>query len=270
MQDLALTLMVVVIMAGVGLELRPADLRAGLERRGAVAGATLVNLVLVPLLTLAAARLAGLDQGFTLGLLLCAASPGAPAGPMFARLVGGALGFATALMVLLGVVALVTAPLTLALATGAGADRALLGAMSGTLATVQLLPLALGIALRARRPDLADRLARPTRIAGNLMLLLVVVGMLIARGDALLRVPPALHALIIAGEALVLLPPALLPRGKGLLRGAAMVTAARNVSLALLLSGRFFEDPHTDLAVLVCGFWMITLPGAVGAWGGRR
>lgn len=69
---------------------------------------------------------------------------------------------------------------------------------------------------------------------------------------------------------LVLLPAVLVPVGAGLLRAGAIVTTVRNMSLALLLASRFFPDPETEVAILVWGFWMLALPGALGTWAARR
>lgn len=268
LRDLALYALVVVMMAAVGLHLSLEQVWSGLRRWWVLALAVLANLVLIPALVLGLSRLLALPAGVATGLLVCAAAPGGPTGPLFARIARADLGFGTSLQVLLSVLALVSAPLTLEL-LGGSSERSLLWPMVQTLATFQLLPLALGMAARHRHPAWAERLGPPMGKLANLLLLLVVVGLLVTRGAALLDQAPSVHAALMA---LVLLPlvfsltwPAD-PPGRRTLVAAGMVTTVRNVSVALLLSASFFaHDPAVDVAILVWGFYMMVIPGLL-AW----
>jgi BASS family bile acid:Na+ symporter len=271
LQQVALQVLIVTMMVSIGLELRPAEVVGVLRQRAAFAFALAVNLVVFPALALGVAWLLGLSPGLTAGVLLCAAAPGGPSGPVFARLAGGQLAFATSLMVSLGLIGLLTVPLTVTLALGSTVDASgLAWPMFLTLATYQILPLLLAMGVRRRAPELAERGVGPARVLSNLALLLVVVGMLIARGELLLSVGVELHLAPIGLLLIVLLPAVVGPVGSGVVRAGAIVTAVRNLSLALLLASRFFPDPETEVAILVCGFWMLVLPGVVGTWVGRR
>ncbi len=268
LRDLALYALVVVMMAAVGLHLSLDQVWSGLRRWWALALAILANLALIPALVLGLSSLLALPAGVATGLLVCAAAPGGPTGPLFTRIARADLGFGTSLQVLLSVLALVSAPLTLELLGGSG-ERSLLWPMLRTLAQFQLLPLALGMAVRHRRPAWAERLGPPMGKLANLLLLLVIAGLLVTRGAALLDQAASVHAALIG---LVLLPlvfgltcPAG-AAGRGTLVAAGMVTTVRNVSVALLLSASFFaDDPAVDVAILVWGFYMMVIPGLV-AW----
>lgn len=268
MKDVALTCMVLAMMTSVGLDLTLSDLRAGLQSVRAVVIAVLLNLVVVPVGVLLASRGLGLSEGLVTGLVLCAAAPGGATGPAFARIAGGALGFATALMALLGGIGLVSAPLTVTLLLGGQGGATLFWPMLTTLATVQLLPLALAMTARATWPR-ARGLARPAGLVANVLLVTIIVALLATRGDALLAVPVALHVLIVGMLVGGILLALRLPVGEGAARSIAMVTAVRNLSIALLLTARFVPDPEADVAVLVCGFWMMLLPAGLAAITGR-
>jgi BASS family bile acid:Na+ symporter len=267
LRDLALQALVITMMAAVGLHLSPAAAWAGMRRLGVLALGVLANLVLVPLLVLGMAELLALPAGLRMGLLVCAAAPGGPTGPMFTRLARADLGFGTSLQVLLSVLALASAPLTLEL-LGRHGERSLVWPMVQALAVFQLLPLATGMLVRHRRPAWADRLGPPLGMLANALLVLVVIGLLVTRGEALLSQGLGVHAGLIA---LVVLPPALaLAWPKGSLRptlvAAGLVTTVRNISVALLLSTSFFShEPAVDVAILVWGFYMMVIPGLL-AW----
>lgn len=267
LRDLALQALVVAMMAAVGLHLSFAEAWAGLRRWWVLALALVANLVLMPALVLGLGELLALSAGTRMGLLVCAAAPGGPTGPMFTRLARADLGFGTALQVLLSVLALLSAPLTLEL-LGRHGEQSLLWPMVRTLAVFQLLPLVGGMLVRRWRPGWADRLGPPVGKLANALLLLVVIGLLVTRGDELLSQGLAVH---VAFMALVLLPlgvglawPA--RRTRPTLVAAGLVTTVRNVSVALLLSASFFShDPAVDVAILVWGFYMMVIPGLL-AW----
>jgi len=257
------------MMIAVGLELDPADLLAGLRRRGHVAAMLVVNLLVFPAVTWLAATAAGLTPGFAAGLLLCAAAPGGPTGPLFTKISKGDLGFATASMALLGFVGLLSAPATMTLVLGEGGDG-IAGPMFRTLALFQILPLVAAMVARRAAPTLAARVAGPVGIVANLLLLGVIIGLLYARGELLFSADVGVQAMLIGLLALPLAPAALAPDPTGRVRAAGLVTAVRNLTVALLLSGRFFPDPETDVAILVWAFWMMLLPAAVSWLRGRK
>lgn len=268
LRDLALQALVIAMMAAVGLHLSFAEAWAGLRRWWVLGLAVLANLVLMPALVLGLGELLALPAGARMGLLVCAAAPGGPTGPMFTRLARADLGFGTSLQVLLSVLALVSAPLTLELLDRDG-GQSLLWPMVQTLAVFQLLPLIAGMLIRHRRPAWAERLGPPMGKLANGLLLLVVIGLLVTRGEALLSQGLAVHAALVA---LVVLPLALglvwpaRAAARPTLVAAGLVTTVRNVSVALLLSASFFaHDPAVDVAILVWGFYMMVIPGLL-AW----
>ena len=267
LRDLALHALVVAMMAAVGLHLPLAEAWAGLRRVGVLALALVANLVLVPALVVGLGELLALPDGARMGLLVCAAAPGGPTGPLFTRIARADLGFGTSLQVLLSVLALVSAPLTLEL-LGRPGHESLVWPMVTTLAVFQLLPLGLGMLLRQLRPGWADRLGGPMGKLANALLLLVVLGLLVTQGQVLLAQGIGVHvafvALVVAPLAIGVVWPAGALRPTMLALG--VVTTVRNVSVALLLSASFFaHDPAVDVAILVWGFYMMVIPGLL-AW----
>lgn len=268
LRDLALQAMVVTMMLAVGLQLAPAELAAGLRRRWLICCAVLANLAVMPALALAVGELLALPDPVRVGLLVCAAAPGGPTGPVFARLARADLGVATALQVLLGVLALVSAPLTLEL-LGHADGPPLLGPMAATLAVYQLLPLTLALLLRRWRPTWAARLAAPVGRLANILLLIVVIGMVWTRGPVLGSQGPGMHAAALVMVICPLVFAGAWRAGAGrrsTLVAVGLVTAVRNMSVALLLSAGFFaRTPEVDAVILVWSFYMLVIPGLF-AW----
>lgn len=270
LQDIAIKLLVVAMMISIGLDLPLASLHAGLRKWVPLTIAIGLNLLVVPLLVVGLTALLGLGPGAVIGLLVCAVAPGGPTGPLFTRIAKADLGFATSLQVCLCFVGLVTAPLSLELLGGAAHHDGLLWPMMRTLALFQLLPLCVGLAVRARREAIAVRLAKPIGLLANVLLLAIIVGMLATRGHILVEQPLVLHALTCA---LVLVPIAagfVWPGARATMLAGGFVTTVRNLSVALLLSASFFADPTVDAVILVWGFYMMILPAILAAGLGRR
>lgn len=274
MAQLALQALVVSMMVSVGFELSPRDLGEGLARWRAAVVTVLLNLVVFPLGVLGVVLRDDtlFPEGVAIGLLVCAVAPGGPTGPLFARMGGGDLKFATAMMCLLVVLGLLTAPAMLEFLAGGpdGEPGGIFWPAFKMLAGVQLLPLAVGMGVRRLRRDLAERLAGPTGIVANVLLVAIIVGYLIDRGELLLSISPAAHGVLIV-MLLPLLIPLLASRDpSGVLRSAGVVTAVRNLSVALLLASTLFEDPSIEMGILLWGFWMMVLPGVAAAWRRKR
>lgn len=272
LQDIAIKTLVVVMMIAIGLDLPLADLRHGLRQRWLLGVALVVNLVVIPGLVFGVAAAIALPSALATGLLICAVAPGGPTGPLFTRIANADLGLATSLQVLLSFVALITAPLSLELLGGGGggdgqdSEGSLIWPMVSTLAVYQLLPLAAGMAVRAKRAPLAKRLAKPMGLLANVLLLAVIIGLIATRGRILFEQGPSLHMSVCAFVLVPLVLAWLWPvQVRASLLAVGFVTTVRNLSIALMLSASFYEDPAVDAAILVWGFYMMVLP-ALFAW----
>lgn len=276
MQQIAIAVLVVVMMLAIGLRTQPSEFVVVARRPGALVAMLFVNVVVVPALVLLLTSTLALPTEITVGLLICAAAPGGPTGPLFAAEARGHLATAVIAMVSLSMLSVVTAPAALALSLGIGAMLesdailALMWPMMRMLGAFQLLPLLVGMGVRRVRPHLADRLALPASRIANALLLVVIVGLLVTKGQVLADV----------GVVAVVLAAALVPTMMALglavpgpamqRRSFAMVTGVRNISLALLLGAAYFPAPLTDATILTFGLFCMLLPFAIARVVGRR
>jgi len=270
MQDLLLQTLVVAMMAAIGLDLTPRELTVLRHHPRHLTLSLLANLVAFPLLTFGVSRAMRLADGWTTGLVLAAASPGGPTGPVFAKFAKGHVGAATSLMVLLGFCALATAPLTVDALLGSQGDVSLAWPIFRTLLVFQIAPLVVAMAIRHRWPGPSKALSGPVGLFANLVLLAVVVLLLSEQAGALLGVSLGLHGALIALLALFLWPGRQDHSPQGLWRGLSQVTAVRNLSVALLLASAHYSEPTTHLAILLWGWWMMVLPVGWGLLWARR
>lgn len=266
MQEVAIAILVVVMMTAIGLRTRPEEFAEIGRRPGALVLMLGVNVAIVPALVLALTTALALPSEITVGLAICAAAPGGPTGPLFAAQARGHLATAVTSMVMLSLLSVVTAPTALALTLGASstidsdAIGALVWPMIRTLAGFQLVPLVAGMMMRRLRPALSERIALPmTRIA-NVLLLVVIVGLLVMKGRVLADVG-VIALLTAAGLVPVCMALGFaIPGPADQRRSFAMVTAVRNISLALLLGASYFPAALTDATILTAGLFCMVLP----------
>ena len=146
----------------------------------------LANFVVMPLGALALAKMLWLDEPFGIGLLLLGCAAGAPFLPKLAELAKGNLGFAVGAMVLLMVVTIGYLPVILPLLLpGVAVDP---WQIARSLLLLMLLPLVIGLALKAYYGDLAARVKPALDWISNVSLILLVCLITAANIDKVLQV----------------------------------------------------------------------------------
>lgn len=269
MLSIALAALVVIMMISIGLEVAPADLRRSMAKWPWLLAALGLNLIVFPFATWLSTEQFGFSAGLAVGFLLCAAAPGGPVGPVLSRLAHSDLSFATGLMVTLGIIGLVTTPLTISVVIEVEDGSSVFWPMLRLLLLFQILPLVLAMALRAAAPALASRLAKPSRALSNIFLVAIVAVLVATRGDVLTSVSITTHMVLASGLLILLVPVLAVAKLGAIGRGALIVTSVRNMSVALLLANQFFEAPEVEAAILIWSFWMLLLPGVIGFAAGR-
>lgn len=182
--SVVLPLALAVIMTTLGLSLTAADFRrVVVEPRGVLIG--LANLLLVsPLLAFAAAEAFGLDPVLAVGLVLLGASPGGTLANLLTHLARGETALSVTMTAISSVAAVVTVPLWLGLAidhfgAGLGDDVSMGGVVLKVLA-ITVVPLSIGMAYRARRPERAAELEPRLKRVALVVFVGVVAGAVVS------------------------------------------------------------------------------------------
>jgi len=213
--------------------------------------ALLANFVLMPLGALALAKVLWLDEPFGVGLLLLGCAAGAPFLPKLAELAKGNLAFAVGAMVLLMVVTVGYLPIVLPLLLpGVTVDP---WQIARSLVLLMLLPLATGLALKARYGDLAARVKPALDWISNASLILLVSLITAANIDKVLQVfgtrgilAGLLFIALGLGTGWLLVGP-----GADTKRVMALATGQRNIAAALVVASQSFSDPKVIVMVIV-------------------
>jgi BASS family bile acid:Na+ symporter len=180
-----------VIMTSLGMSLTLEDFRrVVVYPRGITIG--LANLVVLsPLLAFGVAELFSLEPALAVGLVLLGASPGGTMANLLTHLARGDTALSISMTGISSVCAVVTVPLFLAAAidhfgaSGFDSDVNMLGVVARVL-LITVVPLSLGMWLRARRPERIDRVRDRFQRIAFLVFLAVVVGVIIAEHERVL------------------------------------------------------------------------------------
>lgn len=178
-------LVVAVIMLALGLTLTVDDFKRAATLRKPLLVALLCQAFLLPALCLLIAEAFHLEPKLAVGLMLMAATPGGTMANILSHLVNGDLALNLTLTAINAVLSIVALPAILAASMTwfLGEGRFLPLQLDKFLMVfgIILVPVALGIGVRHRFPELALRLQKPVRIAA-IVLLVVTVGAAIAGG----------------------------------------------------------------------------------------
>jgi predicted Na+-dependent transporter len=256
LQNLFTFAFVVSSMLAMGLSLTVGQIVEPLRNVRLVLLALLANFVIVPATAYVLAQVIPMDDQLQIGLILMGSAAGAPFLPKLAQIAKANVPFAVGLMALLIVVTVVYLPLVLPLLLpGVEVDA---GKIAVTLFGEMLVPLAIGLLVRARWEDAAGELQKPAAQVSNLSLVLLLVLMLglnIENVIGLFGSGALIATIVMVGVAI----------GSGYLLGGpgrdtrqvlGLGTGQRNLAATFLIAGSNFAD-QPDVLVFLAGAGLI-------------
>ena len=213
--------------------------------------ALVANFVLMPLGAFALAKVLWLDEPLGVGLLLLGCAAGAPFLPKLAQLAKGNLPFGVGAMVLLMVITVAYLPIVLPLLLPGVTVNPVKIAQS--LVLLMLLPLAIGLFVKARYDATAARVKPALDWLSNVSLILLMVLITVVNFDKVLQVFGTRG--ILAGLLFIALGFCigwlLGGPGKDTRTVLALATAQRNIAAALVVGSQSFSDPKVVVMVIV-------------------
>ena len=247
----AIFIFVVTSMLAVGLGLSLSQILESLRSTRLIFSALVANFVLVPMLAYFIIRVIPLAQPLATGILILGTGAGAPFLPKLLEFAKGNLAFAVGLMFLLMTVTIVFMPIVLPILLPTAHVGA--WAIAKPLVTVMLIPLSLGLLVRARKEAFATFFEPHLRQASTLALVFAIILVLAANYHKAGRII-GLNA-IVAGAVLLLV-----SLGFGFVLGGASAdtrnvfafgTAQRDISAAFVVAVENFSDPNVVVMLIV-------------------
>jgi BASS family bile acid:Na+ symporter len=266
----AIFIFVVTSMLSVGLGLSLPQIVEPFRSTRLVLSALAANFVLVPMLAYFITKVVALAEPLAIGILLLGTGAGAPLLPKLAEFARGNLAFAVGLMFLLMTVTIVYMPFVLPILLPTAHVSA--WAIAKPLVTVMLIPLSLGLLVRARKEAFAMYFEPYLRQASTLTLVLAIILALAANYHK--AVSMIGFNAIFAGAVLLLV-----SLGCGFVLGGesaanrsvlAFGTAQRDISAAFAVAEKNFPNPNVVVMLIVVALLGVCIQIPIAVALGRR
>ena len=187
--NLLLPLALGIIMLGLGMGLTLDDFRRVARYPRAVLTGLILQVLILPAVAFALALAFGLPPELAVGLMLLAASPGGATANIYSHLAHGDVALNITLTAINSLLCLLTLPLILNLSLeyflGAGQYVPPPVRKVIEVAVIIVLPVVIGMVVRAYAPRLAGRVEKPLRLLSVLVLVLLVAGAVVQERDTL-------------------------------------------------------------------------------------
>ena len=257
-----------IVMFSIALDLKPADFHALVRAPRPLLAGLFSQFVVLPIMTFLFILAVEPRPSIALGLILVSACPGGNISNFITHRAGGNTALSVSMTAIATVAAIVLTPFNIALWGSLYAPtRQILRetaidpvTVAVTVFLMLVLPLSLGIAFNARKPDLAARFRRPLQLLSMAIFIGFIVLALAANWDFFLSYATAVAALVIAHNALAL--------GGGYLtatlarvspydrRAITVETGIQNSGLGLILIFAFFNGlGGMAVATAFWGIW---------------
>jgi bile acid:Na+ symporter, BASS family len=269
-----------VVMLGLGLGLTVADFRRVLSYPRLVLIALACQIVLLPAVCFGLVIVANLRPELAVGMMLLAASPGGVTANLYSHLFGGHVALNVSLTAVNSVLAAVTLPIVVNLSTDYFlGDASTVGLQFGKVLQVfaiVLVPVAIGMAVRARFPGVADRLNRPVKALSVVVLVAVIVGAILKERDNIADYFVAVGVVVLVFNVVSLTAGYGLPRLAGVERpdaiAAGMEIGIHNSALAITIavSPTLLNSAQIAVPAAVYGIVMFFTAAAFGYLVSRR
>lgn len=277
--DIGLPIALAIIMVGIGLSLTRADFAVQARSPWATIVGVFGQLVLVPLVGIGVALIFGLSPMLALGLVLVAATPGGATSNLITYLSRGNVALSVILTALTSVAVILTLPMWFGIGAriipGAADEQVTVPLVQtfGLLLGVILIPVAIGMILRASKPALAARIERYVGIVGLVVLVLLIVGIVLGERDRIVDLVATVGpAVIVLNLALIVLGGLLAwvsRLGRAEQIAIAVEFGIKNTTLTLLIAFTVIGDEEVGLAAAVYSIVMYVTAFLL-VYGGRR
>jgi BASS family bile acid:Na+ symporter len=240
-----LPLALAIVMFGLGLGLTIEDFKRVVTFPKPVVVGLICQMLVLPIVCFAIAQGFGLAPELAVGLMLLAASPGGATANLFSHLAKGDVALNISLTAVNSVLSLLTLPLIVNFAMesfmGAGQFVPMQAGKIVQVFAIVLVPVGIGMLVRAKKPDLADRSAGAVKMSSAIVLLIVVAGAVLKEkahiGEYFQQVGLAALAFNLASMAVGYIVPRVVGIGERQAIAIGMEIGIHNGTLAIAIAG---------------------------------
>lgn len=181
--EVFLPLALAIIMLGMGLSLVVDDFKRILFYPKAISVGIINQIILLPLAAFVVIALLGIEAELAVGLVILAACPGGPTSNLISHLAKGDIALSISLTVVSSLITVFTIPFLVNYAIVEfipGGEQQVLPVFKTIISVllITLIPVAIGMLIRKRWPNLALKLDHPVKILSAVFLFIIIAGAL--------------------------------------------------------------------------------------------
>ncbi|WP_421865432.1 bile acid:sodium symporter family protein [Marinobacter adhaerens] len=265
-----------IIMIGIGMTLTIRDFRqVAVYPKGMIVG-TIAQILVMPLIAFMLATLLAVPPAIAVGLVIIAACPGGTTSNLFVLLSRGNIALSIVLTVSASLITILTLPLftNIALQHYMGTEEDIVLPVwktVGMLIGIVLFPVAIGMVVRTRKPEVARKAEGIVSIFGGIVLALLIVALVYGVRDQiwelLKQAGPATILLNVAGIGLGLAA----GRMAGLTQRESLAVAVelgvKNGTIALMVTLTLLESSAMSIPAAVYGVLMFPIGFVLAMYG---
>ncbi|WP_299595146.1 bile acid:sodium symporter family protein [uncultured Microbulbifer sp.] len=276
--SIGLPLSLFIIMVGIGMTLTARDFHQVTVKPAGLILGTIAQILVMPLLAFALAWVLQLPPAMAVGLVIIAACPGGTTSNLFTLLAKGNVALSIVLTVSASLITIMSIPLfanfALKLYFGTAQEISLpLGKTVLMLSAIVLLPVAIGMGVKALRPALAARAESVVSIFGGVVLAALIAGIVYGMRDRvvdlLIQAGPAAIALNILGIAVGLLCTRMAGLGSRERLAVATELGIKNGTLGLMVTLTLLQSSDMSVPSAIYGVIMFPIGFLLAAYGRR-
>lgn len=186
-----LALALIIIMFGMGLSLVKNDFARLFKNPKAIIIGLINQIILLPIIAYVLIYTFNVSTDIAIGVMILAACPGGPTSNLITYLAKGDTGLSISLTILNSAITIFTIPFVVnfALNEFLNADEIVQIDKLQTILqifVIVVIPVSLGMTLKSSKPQFAERMSKPVKIASAAVLFLVIIGLVIKKKEDLI------------------------------------------------------------------------------------
>ncbi len=186
-----LAISLTIIMFGMGLSLVKNDFIRLFQNPKAIVVGLLNQIILLPIIAYVLISLFNVGADIAIGLMILAACPGGPTSNLITYLAKGDAGLSISLTTLNSLITIFTIPFVVDFALNQFLDVDEMVQINKIQTVIQIfviviIPVSLGMLLKRAKPNFADKMNKPVKIASGAVLFLVILGLVIKKKEELI------------------------------------------------------------------------------------
>lgn len=186
-----LAISLVIIMFGMGLSLVKDDFIRLFKKPKAIIVGLVNQIILLPIIAYVLISIFNVGTDIAIGMMILAACPGGPTSNLITYLAKGDTGLSISLTTANSLITIFTIPFIVELALIQFLDANELVQINKLEMVLQIfliviIPVSLGMTLKNAKPNFADKMNKPVKIASAVVLFLVIIGLVLKKKEDLI------------------------------------------------------------------------------------